>query len=101
MISYWIRKVGDRMELERREEPLPHLEGDEMLVRMKASSFNRGDIMGRIRRHSADVPRPAGADGAGEVVDPGKSGFKRGIVSSSVVAAVLRNIRKSIQVSHG
>ena len=78
MISYWICKVGDHTELERREEPLPHLEGNEMLVRMKASSFNRGDIMGRLRRHSADVARPAGADGSGEVVDPGKSGFKKG-----------------------
>ena len=78
MISYWIRKVNNGTVLERREEPIPRLKGGEMLVRMRASSINRGDIMARARRHSADVPRPAGVDGAGEVIEPGTSGFAVG-----------------------
>jgi NADPH2:quinone reductase len=78
MISYWIHKEGTGTVLERREQPTPQLEGNEMLVRMEAASFNRGDIMGRIGRHSAAQARPAGVDGCGLVVDPGTSGFREG-----------------------
>ncbi|MBT2336605.1 zinc-binding dehydrogenase [Variovorax paradoxus] len=78
MISFWIRKHEADTVLERREEPMPNIEGNKMLVRMRAASLNRGDIMARIARHSADQPRPAGADGAGEVIDPGRSGFAAG-----------------------
>jgi NADPH2:quinone reductase len=78
MAAYWLRKVAEGTELARREVPLPSLFGNEMLVRMKAASLNRGDLMARIQRHNADQPRPAGVDGAGVVVDPGGSGFQAG-----------------------
>jgi len=78
MKSIWIRKDGDQTVLEWRETPRPGLEGNEMLVRMQAASFNRGDIMGRIRRHNVDQPRPLGADGCGIVVEAGSSGFPVG-----------------------
>jgi NADPH2:quinone reductase len=78
MKSWWIRKEGEGTVLERRNEPVPQLQGNEMLVRVKATSINRGDLLARIKRHSADKPRPIGGDGAGEVVDPGTSDFKVG-----------------------
>lgn len=78
MKSWWIRKEGEGTVLERREVPVPQLHGNDMLVRVRATSINRGDLLARIKRHSADKPRPLGGDGAGEVVDPGNSRFKVG-----------------------
>ncbi len=79
MKSWWIRKEGAGTVLERREEPMPELHGMEMLVRVRATSINRGDLLARIKRHSADKPRPIGGDGVGEVVNPGSSSvFKAG-----------------------
>lgn len=78
MISYWIRKDGNGSVLEPREVPVPEMNPGQMLVRMKASSFNRGDIMGISRRHNFDEPRQVGVDGAGEVVDPGTTSFRNG-----------------------
>lgn len=78
MKSYWIKNVADRTVLELREVAQPQPDANHMLVRLRAASINRGDIMARIKRHSAAGGRPAGVDGAGEVVDPGGSSFKAG-----------------------
>ena len=78
MKSYWLRKTGDHAELEARELPVPRPAPGQMLVRMRASSINRGDIMARIPRHGAAQARPAGIDGSGEVVDAGDTRFKKG-----------------------
>ncbi len=78
MQAYWIKKTGDRTELELRDQPLPQPAAGEMLVRMRATSINRGDMLARIHRHSAAAGRPAGIDGSGEVIDAGNSRFNAG-----------------------
>jgi NADPH:quinone reductase-like Zn-dependent oxidoreductase len=67
MKSYWINKTPNGTELELRELPVPTPDPDQVLVRVRATSINRGDIMGAIKLHSAKGGRPAGVDGAGEV----------------------------------
>ncbi len=59
---------------------MPQPAPGEMLVRMQATSINRGDIMARIGRHGAEGGRPAGVDGAGEVcaLGEGVTDFKTG-----------------------
>ena len=80
MKSYWIKKTGDHAELELRDVPVPQPACGEILVRVKATSINRGDMLARIRRHSADEARPAGVDAAGEVhaIGEGVTAFKPG-----------------------
>ncbi len=80
MKSWWIKKNGDNTALESRNIDTPQPARGEMLVRVKAVSLNRGDMLARIKRHSADVARRAGVDGAGEViaVGDGVAGFKIG-----------------------
>jgi NADPH:quinone reductase len=65
--SYWITRTAQGTALEARDVPVPRPGAGEILVRMKATSINRGDILATISRHSADEARPAGVDGAGEV----------------------------------
>ena len=67
MKSYWIRKTPRATVLEPREQPVPAPGPEQVLVRMCASSINRGDILAAISRHSANDGRPAGVDGAGVV----------------------------------
>ena len=67
MKSYWIHKTPDSTELELRELPVPTPGPEQVLVRMYASSINRGDMLGAISHHSASGGRPAGVDGAGTV----------------------------------
>ena len=67
MKSYWIRKTPHGNVFEPREQPVPTPGPEQVLVRMCASSINRGDILAAISRHSADDGRPAGVDGAGVV----------------------------------
>lgn len=78
MKSYWLNKTGEHTTLELREQPMPQPAQGDMLVRMKAASINRGDILARIHRHSAAGGRPAGIDGSGEVIDAGGGPFKAG-----------------------
>jgi len=67
MKSYWIRKTPHATELELHEQPVPMPGPDQVLVQMRASSINRGDMLATISRHSANDGRPAGVDGAGVV----------------------------------
>lgn len=80
MKSWWIKSTDSGAALELRDVPTPQPAHGEMLVRVKATSINRGDVMARIGRHSADGGRPAGVDGAGEVValGDGVTDFKAG-----------------------
>ena len=80
MKSYWLKKTGDHAELELRDVPVPQPARGEMLVRVKATSINRGDMLARIARHGADEARPAGVDAAGEVhaIGEGVTAFKLG-----------------------
>jgi len=67
MQSYTFRAEGDGVVLERREVPLPDPAPGELLVKMHAAALNRGELIpgGLVKGGAA---RPAGLEGAGEVV---------------------------------
>ncbi len=73
MRAYWIKNTGTTTELILRDVPQPQPTAAQMLVRMHATSLNRGDMLARIKRHSAADGRPAGIDGSGEVVSVGSA----------------------------
>lgn len=80
MKSFWIKAEGGKTALELRELPVPQPKRGEIVIRMRAASLNRGELLASIGLHSANEPRPAGGDGAGEVhaVGEGVSGFRTG-----------------------
>lgn len=80
MKSYYIKSVGAKTVFEPREVPVPQPKAGEILVKVRAASLNRGEILASISLHKADVPHPAGGDCAGEVhaVGEGVTAFKPG-----------------------
>jgi NADPH:quinone reductase-like Zn-dependent oxidoreductase len=79
--SYWIRATDTATVLEERDVPIPEPGEGQVLVRLHAAGLNRGEFMSRTDLHGAAGPaRPAGTEGAGEVVSvgPGVSAFKPG-----------------------
>jgi NADPH:quinone reductase-like Zn-dependent oxidoreductase len=81
MKSYYIKeKPGGGTVFELRELPKPQPKKGEMLVKVRAASLNRGEILASISLHRADEPRPAGGDCAGvvEAVGEGVTKFKAG-----------------------
>ncbi|MDH3437423.1 MAG: alcohol dehydrogenase catalytic domain-containing protein, partial [Betaproteobacteria bacterium] len=80
MKSFWIKSDHGKTALELRELPMPQPKRGEIVVRMRAASLNRGELLASIGLHSLDEPRPAGGDGAGEVhaVGEGVTGVKPG-----------------------
>jgi len=72
MKAYVLRSDADATRLELREKPRPEAGPDQLLVRVHAASLNRGEL---IRGHGltkAGTEKPAGMDGAGEVVGSGE-----------------------------
>lgn len=67
MKAYWIRHDGNTSVLELRELPVPQPGPGQLLLRVRATSMNRGDLLGAIAFHRAPQGRPAGVDAAGEV----------------------------------
>jgi NADPH:quinone reductase-like Zn-dependent oxidoreductase len=68
MKAYVLRAEADGMALELREKSQPQPSSSQLLVRVRAASLNRGEL---IRGHGLIKPgteKPAGMDAAGEVV---------------------------------
>jgi NADPH:quinone reductase-like Zn-dependent oxidoreductase len=80
MKTYWIQHDGTNATLQLRELPVPQPAPGQILLRVRAASLNRGDLLGAIAFHRAPEGRPAGVDAAGEVhaVGQGVRDFKRG-----------------------
>jgi NADPH2:quinone reductase len=80
MKSYWIRHEGNKGTLDLHEVPVPVPAAGQILLRVRAASLNRGDLLGAIAFHRAAEGRPAGVDAAGEVhaVGEGVENFRRG-----------------------
>jgi NADPH:quinone reductase len=71
MRAYFIRAEEGHSALELREAPMPQPKAGQLLVRMRAAGLNRGELI--IGRGAANpVAKPAGTEGAGEVVGSGE-----------------------------
>ncbi len=73
---------GSAARIELREAAVPEPKANEVLVRVRASSMNRGELFVGVGAYGrgASGARPAGSEAAGEVerLGPGVSGFARG-----------------------
>ena len=79
MRSYWIVPTATGVALEQREAPQPEPKDGQLLVRVHASSFNRGELLVGGSAHAA-AAKPAGGECAGEVaaLGAGVTGFTLG-----------------------
>ena len=80
MKAYWIRHESGGAVLDMREVPVPVPGPGQLLLRVRATSLNRGDLLGAIAFHRAPQGRPAGVEAAGEIqaVGEGVTEFKCG-----------------------
>jgi NADPH:quinone reductase len=80
MQSYWIQSNAEQTTLERREVPLPQPAAGQLLLRMRAAGLNRGEFIAGHGLTSPGAAKPAGGEGAGEIVSlgAGVSGFAAG-----------------------
>jgi NADPH:quinone reductase len=80
MKCYYIKSVNGKTVFEPREVPQPQPKAGELLVKVRAASLNRGEILASIALHQVHEPHPAGGDCAGEVaaVGEGVTTFKPG-----------------------
>lgn len=77
MQSYWIVPAAAGVALEARDVPRPEPKDGQLVVRVRATSFNRGEL---IPGHGAASAKPAGGECAGEVaaIGAGVAGFALG-----------------------
>ena len=104
MQSYTFRAEGDGVVLERREVPLPDPAPGELLVKMHAAALNRGELIpGGLAKGGA--ARPAGLEGAGEVValgpgvgDPRPGSIVMGRCAGAFAEYVVMDAREAMPV---
>jgi len=79
MLSYWIVPTTTGVALEQRDVPRPEPKEGQLLVAVKATSFNRGEMLVGRGTH-APAAKMAGGDCAGEIsaIGPGVAGFTVG-----------------------
>lgn len=80
MQSYSIRTDGARTVLQLAEVPQPAPGPGQLLLRLHAAGLNRGEFLPGVLQAGAGAAKPAGLEGAGEVValGAGVSGFRVG-----------------------
>ncbi len=81
MKSWWIRPEPGKTELELRAVPVPQPKAGELLVRVRAASLNRGELMASIGLHAkGGEAKPGGGEAAGEIaaLGPGVAGWATG-----------------------
>ena len=72
MKSYTIQVLDGRTVLDAREAPVPVAGTGQVLVRLRAAGLNRGEFIAAHGLHAkSGAPKPAGAEGAGEIVAVG------------------------------
>lgn len=67
MRAYFLQSSGNGMKLELRDVPAPQPAANQHLVKIHASSLNRGELLGGL-----GAAKPAGQEAAGEVVGTGE-----------------------------
>ena len=72
MRAYFLQSAGERMNLELREVPTPQPAAHQHLVRIHASSLNRGELIAGHGLIAAGAAKAAGQEAAGEVVGSGE-----------------------------
>ena len=72
MKAYVLCSGPDRMRLELREKPQPQPASNQILVRIRAASLNRGELIRGQGLVQPGTEKPAGMDAAGEVVGTGE-----------------------------
>jgi NADPH:quinone reductase-like Zn-dependent oxidoreductase len=72
MKAYFLQSGGERMNLELREVPTPQPGPNQLLVKIQASSLNRGELIASHGLIATGAAKPAGQEAAGEVVGTGE-----------------------------
>jgi len=67
MNSCWIQFETQGTSFVFRDVPVPQPQAGEIVVRVRAASLNRGELLARSAHYKADALRSAGGDAAGEV----------------------------------
>ena len=72
MKAYFLQSAGERMQLELRELPTPQPGPNQLLVKIQASSLNRGELIAGHGLIAPGAAKPAGQEAAGEVLGTGE-----------------------------